>query len=142
MTQPQPATPNSQAADPASRPADAAPGTTGRRERGAPKGNKNAQTHGLYSRQTPPLETIDDAIAHLGQALGRLDAYITDHAAELTVDELTKLASVYGVNLSRFVRMLRDTAGAKGKDADQLDAAIEEALALAAAKLGADLEPL
>ena len=139
------------------------------RKRGARRANKNGQTRGLRvragegvgegaeveaaegagvgavrdlahtARLGPPLRTIDDAIAHLGQALARLDGYIAEHAAELSVDELTKLASVYGMNLSRFVRMLRDRATASGDDATQLEAAIDAALALASERLGTDL---
>lgn len=128
-------------ADQPDRHAAAASNSAARRKRGPPKGNKNAIKHGMHSRPPKPLATVEDAIAHLGDALARLDAYIADHADELTVDELARLAAVYGMNLSRFVRMLRDHAKASGDDASQLEAAIDAAIALASEKLGADLNP-
>ena len=129
-------------ASPTLSPEEAPPPHQPKRKRGAPRGNKNAVKHGLHAAPAVPPATIADAIDHLAQALANLNAYMTAvHIPALTTDEVIRLSGVYGVNLSRFVRMLRDTAGAKGTDTDQLAAAIDEALTLAAAKLGADLKP-
>lgn len=103
---------------------------------GAPPHNQNATKHGLYS--TPqPIETITDAITSLASSLSKLATYI-ENRDDLTVDEMTRLSAVYGQNLSRIARMMRDRSAIDGEP-DGLDAYIEEALKLASQQLGVNL---
>jgi hypothetical protein len=103
---------------------------------GAPTGNRNAEKHGFYTRPSP-LTTIDDAIQHLAASLARLDKYINAHIHDLDTADIARLTSVYGMNLSRFVRMLKDKAATD--PSDDLHAAINEALSLAQEQLGVEL---
>jgi hypothetical protein len=105
---------------------------------GAPQNNKNAVKHGFHVQPAPgAIRTIDDAIAHLAHSLIQLAGYIHDHAGEFTVEEMVRLQSVFGQNLSRYIRAQRDHA-AGGHDAE-LQADIDQALQLAGEVLGVNL---
>lgn len=103
---------------------------------GAPTRNKNRQTHGFYSTPQQPPATIDEAIEHLAASLGRLTTYIHTHP-DLTVDEYTRLETVLGQSLSRYIRAKRTR---DGTDTDaNLQADIDQALTLAGQLLGVQL---
>ena len=114
---------------------------------GAPPNNKNAVKHGFYSNtarqrmcvQPAPgaIRSIDDAIAHLAHSLIQLAQYIHDHASEFTVEEMVRLQSVFGQNLSRYIRAKRDHAA--GSHDEDLQADIDQALQLAGEVLGVNL---
>lgn len=105
---------------------------------GAPIGNENARKHGFYCRPSRPIETIDDAMEHLAESLIQLAEYIREHMHELTVDEMARLSSVRGQNLSRYVRMIKDRAILTG-DTSEIDAHVERALEFASERLGVPL---
>ena len=98
--------------------------------------NKNRQTHGFYSLPSQPPSSIDEAIEHLAASLGRLTTYIQTHPA-LTVDEYTRLETVLGQTLSRYIRAKR--AHADTTPDTHLQADIDQALALAGELLGVQL---
>jgi hypothetical protein len=106
---------------------------------GAPKGNKNAMKHGFYCKPPRPLETIDDALAHMAECLTQLADYLRDNQDALSVDELVRLSTVRGQNLGRFTRMLRDKNELEGGHDADLQGRIQEALHRASAEIGVDL---
>jgi hypothetical protein len=106
---------------------------------GAPAGNRNAQTHGFYSRPDVPPTSIDDIFTGLAEKQAQLDRFITTNLHDLDADVVLKLLGLYAQNASRLSRILRDRAAISGDAADELDDAISEALELAGSKLGVDL---
>jgi hypothetical protein len=106
---------------------------------GAPPGNRNAQTHGFYSRPDVPPTSIDDIFTGLAEKQAQLDRYITAQLPDLDAEVVIKLLGLYAQNASRLSRILRDRAAITGETADELDDAISEALRLAGDELGVDL---
>jgi hypothetical protein len=120
------------------------------RKVGAPTGNRNAQTHGVYAsgpQGHPPAECstlrakrgrqsdadvrgppdLDAVIADLSRRIDQLSDYIDRNIAELDAEAYAKLAALQGQLSSRLGRLLRDRQQLVG-DADELTKAIEGAL--------------
>lgn len=106
---------------------------------GAPIGNANAQTHGLYARPTKPLTTIEDVIADLAEKQARLSAYIDECLIEPDIDSIKALLAIHAQTASRLGKLLRDQRALSGEAADGISGAIAAALAELGTELGADL---
>jgi hypothetical protein len=87
------------------------------------------------------LESIDDAIERLAEAMAVLAEYLAAHVDEMTVGDMTRLMAVYGQNLSRYARLVRDKARLEGDAETDLAAAADEALRLAGTHLEVELLP-
>jgi len=101
---------------------------------GAPPGNKNRQTHGLYSQRD--LETIDDVVMDMLEKQARLSA-ILDEVDDPA--ELAKLFALHGQNASRLGRLLRDKRALSGDSTDGLLNALGTALDELSTELGIKL---
>lgn len=114
----------------------------GQRPVGAPPGNTNAQTHGLYTDPDHVLESIDDVITDLAAKQLLLSAYI-DHALagddSVHVQDLARLLALHGQNASRLGRLLRDKRALSGDAADGIAGAIAQALDELSTELGVEL---
>jgi hypothetical protein len=145
---PSPTTPDSPS------PADACPQggqrrrgvSPARRSRGAPRGNKNRQTHGVYAAPPAsvppggaPITSIDDLVNDALRRHTDLGAFIDAHAGELDADTLMRLFALHGQNASRLGRLLRDKRALSGQAADGLLAAIAAALDEISTELGVTL---
>jgi hypothetical protein len=82
---------------------------------GAPEGNKNRQTHGLYAIQ--PAGDINEAITNLWTQISKLSDMLTEAD---DADTFVKLFGLHAQAISRYGRLLRDQAALGGK-ADLLD---------------------
>lgn len=87
------------------------------------------------------LESIDDAIERLAELMTLLAEYLAAHVDQMTVGDMTRLMAVYGQNLSRYARMVRDKARLEGEAETDLAAAADEALRLAGINLEVELLP-
>ena len=105
---------------------------------GAPEGNKNAQTHGLYSTPNIQVRDIDDAIQLLSSHLEELAEFITTND-KLTIEDMARLSAVLGQNVSRYARLLKAQRELTGERDERIMRDVEEALALAGQKLGVEL---
>jgi hypothetical protein len=106
---------------------------------GAPRGNRNRETHGLYARPARPLASIDDVLDDAMQKHTQLSAYIEQHTGDLPIVELVKLFALHGQNASRLGRLLRDKRALSGQSADGLLDAIGKALDEISTELGVKL---
>lgn len=103
---------------------------------GAPRGNRNAEKHGWYSKPERPPETIDDAIALAGRKLDELDAYM----GELTdPEQIIRYGSIILQGASRLGRLLRDKRALSGESADSILQALSQAIDEIGTELGIDL---
>ncbi len=109
------------------------------RRRGAPAGNKNRQTHGLYAAPPAPITSIDDLVADSLRRHAELGAWIDTHAAEMDADTMLRLFALHGQNASRLGRLLRDKRALSGQAADGLLTAIATALDEISTELGVTL---
>ena len=98
---------------------------------GAPQGNKNAETHGGYSRPVDEIQGIEDAVADLEHRLTRLTRFID---RQEDADAMPALA-LYGQMISRYGRLLRDKRALSGDSADS----ILEMIGRTAEELGTEL---
>ena len=103
---------------------------------GAPAGNKNAETHGHYSKDKPP-KNIDDVIDGVAQKLALLDEYIATHK-DADVKTFIKLLALYGLSASRLGRLYRDKKSLGGT-ANELGDALDQAMDELSDEWGADL---
>jgi hypothetical protein len=104
---------------------------------GAPPGNKNAQTHGFYSRPARQVESLDDVIQGLQEKLGHLLAMMDETDDP---EQLMRAFALYGQGASRLGRLLRDQQALSGKAADDILDALAKALEAVRTELGVDLE--
>jgi hypothetical protein len=95
---------------------------------GAPPDNKNAETHGFYSRPALPIEGIDDVILELQARMTRLCEHM-DKADEL--EDYERLFALFAQSTNRLGRLLRDQKALSGKAIDD----VLENLAIAAENL-------
>ena len=98
---------------------------------GAPEGNRNAITHGLYASidlddpEHPPINgVIQDLVARQVQ----LSALIDTHLDDLTIQDLARLFAIHGQNASRLGRLLRDRKALSGGAADRFQQIVDMAL--------------
>lgn len=108
---------------------------------GAPVGNRNATTHGLYaSNTTPHALTISDIISDLAAKQETLSDYIQAQlATNADLDALTNLFALHAQTASRLGRLLRDQRALSGQAADGLAGAIGQALDELSSELGVEL---
>jgi hypothetical protein len=106
---------------------------------GAPAGNRNREAHGFYRHAARDLATIDDLVEDAMAKQGRLAAYIDNLPAEAGAEELCRLLALYGQNVSRLGRLLRDQRALSGESADGLLDAIGKALDEISTELGVAL---
>jgi hypothetical protein len=92
---------------------------------GAPPGNKNAETHGFYSRPALPIESIDDVILELQGRMTRLCEHM-DQVDDFR--DYERLFALFAQSANRLGRLLRDQKALSGKAIDD----VLENLALAA----------
>jgi hypothetical protein len=111
---------------------------------GAPPGNHNAETHGVYSNPLDPSVDIDTRIADLNRRIEQLSAYID--AAQIgtcddciDVDQYTRLLALHGQLTSRLGRLLRDKQIVAPEENNLLALAINDALDQASDILGVKL---
>ena len=108
---------------------------------GAPVGNRNAETHGLYGiTPTPPL-TIAAIIRDLAGKQKALSDYIQAQLKSTDADlaALTELFALHAQTASRLGRLLRDQRALSGQAADGLAGAIGQALDELSNELGVEL---
>ena len=98
---------------------------------GAPEGNRNAITHGLYAsidlddHEHPPINgVIQDLVARQVQ----LSALIDTHLDDLTIQDLARLFAIHGQNASRLGRLLRDRKALSGDVDDRFQQIMDMAL--------------
>jgi len=111
----------------------------GSKHPGAPAGNSNAATHGLYAHTVCPAsiaEIIDDLAAKQARISAYIDSCIDDG---LPVDTLAHLLALHGQNASRLGRLLRDQRALSGEAADGIAGAIAQALDELSNELGTPL---
>jgi hypothetical protein len=106
---------------------------------GAPVGNDNARTHGLYSAPDRDLTSIADIIADLAEKQENLSNYIGKHLGEMQVDDLKSLLKIHASTASRLGRLLRDQRALSGEAADGISAAFALALDELATEFGIPL---
>lgn len=108
---------------------------------GAPVGNNNAQTHGLYAQSDPIPLTIAAIIQDLAGKQHALSDYIQAQlkSANADIAALTDLFSLHAQTASRLGRLLRDQRALSGKAADGLAGAIGQALDELSSEMGIEL---
>jgi len=114
------------------------------RRPGAPPGNTNAQTHGVYSDVPSTDVDIDTRIADLNRRIEQLSAYIDTVTIgtgdrDIDVDQYARLLSLHGQLTSRLGRLLRDRQQICPEDDSLLQQAINDALDQASEILGVKL---
>lgn len=88
---------------------------------GAPPGNQNRLTHGLYARSRSPVKVkdLDGVIDDLIFRQEQLSAYIDDQMDKgVEVDDMLKLINLQGQIASRLGRLKRDQRALSGESAD------------------------
>ena len=105
---------------------------------GAPLGNDNATTHGVYSTPDAMPADLDAIIRDLESRLNNLNTYIDDHADEITWDQRIEAISLQGQIANRIGRLLRDRQQLTGEQDDELQTAINEAISAVGAILDID----
>jgi uncharacterized protein YjcR len=107
---------------------------------GAPPGNVNAVTHGLY-QQPAPNNDIHSIIADLAKKQRILSAYIDVRLLdpETTPADITRLLALHAATATRLGRLLRDELALSGEASTDLDAAISIALDELSGQLGIPL---
>jgi hypothetical protein len=109
---------------------------------GAPKGNKNRETHGFYAKAVDNLETIDDVVKDALRRQTQLSQFIDQVVAEgkeNIAEELIKLLALHGQNASRIGRLMRDRKIVDSDDVDRLLDLLGPALDELASELGIEL---
>ena len=107
---------------------------------GAPRGNKNRKTHGLYATPETKLASIDDVVADALRRQSELSAFIDAQLGlDVGVEELVKLFALHGQYASRIGRLLRDQKILSGDSADQILEAMAQAIDEIEEELGVDL---
>jgi hypothetical protein len=117
-------------------------GSLAGRQVGAPPGNQNAVTHGLYAAPEEPPATIEGIIADLARKQAALSVYIDGlltAEADLDLDDVARLLKIHGMNASRLGRLLRDQRALSGDAADGIAGAIAQALDELSTELGVEL---
>lgn len=108
-----------------------------RKRAGAPKGNKNAEKHGAYSRATlrtgsrsapapspaggTTIENIADAITDLQRKRERLSQHIDTHQDDLEPLEYAKILDLLGRLDSRIARLYKQLRELTGEGANQME---------------------
>lgn len=110
-------------------------------DEGPDPGSEPVSNPRLWDHASWSLESIDDAIERLAEAMAVLAEYLAAHVDEMTVGDMTRLMAVYGQNLSRYARLVRDKARLEGEAETDLAAAADEALRLAGINLEVELLP-
>ena len=96
--------------------------------KGAPKGNKNAQKHGVYSHDGEELDDLSAVLGRLKRRLVQLDRYIDEHFDELEPAEYARFSALQGQLSTRIGRMERDLREVQPEKGDGYRVAINEAL--------------
>jgi len=104
---------------------------------GAPRGNKNRQTHGAYSQPDFKIEGIESLVADLQAKQTRLSQMI-DRCDE--PETLVTLMALHAQIASRIGRLLRDKRLLAGDSVDDLFNALGKVLEEVRDTLGVDLE--
>lgn len=97
---------------------------------GAPAGNKNRLTHGMYSASEKPLQSIDDVLLDALDKQTRLSTYIEKKLADdkVTPESMATLFSLHGQNASRLGRLYRDQKVLETGGIDELLDVVGQAL--------------
>ena len=98
---------------------------------GAPRGNRNAERHGAYSRPVDEIQGIEDAITDLEYRLTRLTQYLDG----VEQPDMMPALAIYGQMISRYGRLLRDAKALSDESADS----ILDAIGKIAEELGTEL---
>lgn len=113
---------------------------------GAPRGNRNAETHSAYSDPLAPDANLDKRINDLSRRIDRLNNLIDDleqqardDPGSIELESYAKLVGLYGSLCSRLSRLIRDRHHITGDEDSELDRAMDEAIDLAAEMLGTEL---
>ena len=93
---------------------------------GAPVGNANARTHGVYATQRTVSPDLDARIADLDARIVSLAIFIDERTADLSTEEFIKLLALHGQLISRLGRLMSQQD--KGGGDAELQQAIDEAL--------------
>jgi len=116
---------------------------------GAPPGNQNRRSHGVYARYLDPEDladlvataadtTIDDEIACARVALRRLLAELQQPPDRRTAD-FDRLIALTFAGVRTIARLLRDRAALSGEAADGLSGAFAQVLDHLGTQLGLEL---
>lgn len=101
----------------------------GKQPVGAPRGNRNAVTHGNYAQPITAPQTIDEIITDLAAKQAAISQYLDTLLLQPTdIENLARMLAIHGQNASRLGRLLRDQRALSGKAADGISGAIAQAL--------------
>ena len=118
---------------------------------GAPTGNRNAQTHGAYSRpqeggqglgaggQGSKGQGLDGQIRDLDRRIERVQGYIDENMPGWSLDEINTAHRLLGDLVSRTVRARQARDRMQGSEDGELIAAVNEALDSIGAEWGVEL---
>jgi len=107
---------------------------------GAPPGNQNAKSHGLYTADDKVPFDLDARITDLDRRVQQLSLYIDRNLTDLQPDEYNTLFNLQGSLTSRLGRLMRDRQQVTAA-IDDLDEAVQEALEITSHLIGTDLLP-
>jgi len=109
---------------------------------GAPTGNKNAKTHGLYSKDPNEErpDNLQEIVDRLKNRLERLERYIDDNWDDLDADQIARLTAQQGQTASRVSRIERDIKRMESDTgSESMEDTLKEAYLVAEAILGINL---
>ena len=107
---------------------------------GAPAGNQNAKSHGLYTNNGKAPFDLDARITDLDRRVQQLSLHIDNNLHSLEADEYNTLFGLQGALTSRLGRLMRDRQQVTSV-IDDLDEAVKEALTITSHLIGTDLLP-
>ena len=114
----------------------------GKRPVGAPKQNKNAQTHGLYSKdqEDENPDSLRAILDRLKRRLEKLERYLEDHWNDLEPADLVRVTHLQAETVSRISRIERDIKRMENETgSESMEDTLREAYLIAETILGIDL---
>lgn len=116
-----------------------APHGGGKARVGAPGGNDNATTHGVYSLSATPPTNLDTRIKDLDARVCELSEFIDGLDKTTALGDRLALFDLHGRLTSRLGRLMKDRQAVTEPDAHGMEAELREALGIASGILGLDL---
>lgn len=109
---------------------------------GAPRANKNAQTHGLYSKdqEDENPDSLRAILDRLKRRLEKLERYLEDHWNDLEPADLVRVTHLQAETVSRISRIERDIKRMENETgSESMEDTLREAYLIAETILGIDL---
>jgi hypothetical protein len=106
---------------------------------GAPPGNQNAVSHGVYAKvEDLPADDLGKRIQDLAARIERVGAYIDDNLEDLSSEDFVRFHGLHAVMTSRLAR-LKKQHQEMGGSGDELTQAIRRALDRLSQEWGVEL---